>query len=338
MSLLLARRACPAALLLALLLAPAPVLSAVCLDEWMCIFHWLDPAKQTEVSFDLRPLCGAADRVMQVTTPEGYKWQVRYVICGNTSTACNPSWQHSASHGNVIQDLLVAPSPGARVLDPDSGQMVDATADCEVLGHTRPEFDLLDETNPMTGGIVLKHSSLPPTEFDKYICPTDSRTGYPRERQVNINILCDTTLTSSQIVEVSFIEVKPTSLGTCIYALTLRSGAGCGVAGDPYDPAVPPAQAAADGYVALSVAQAGLPGTNFGYVLLGVFLVLAIQALWEKLYERGYVSQSYPGPQGIPWTRRGSAVYKASPARADGGEGASVAASPNPASPRYGSL
>ena len=40
-------------------------------------------------------------------------------------------------------------------------KFVPCTAECEVLGHDRPEFDVLDPNNPRTGGIRLRHTSLP---------------------------------------------------------------------------------------------------------------------------------------------------------------------------------
>lgn len=292
--------------LLLLLLAPAASLAAVCFEEWQCLYHYLDSSRSSEWSFDLRPLCSGDDRVMQVTTPEGYKWTVRYAVCGNTSWACNPSWAHAAAHGSVIQDLQTLPTPGAMTTDPDTGASVPATADCEVLGHTRPEFDLLDETNPSTGGIVLRHSSLPPASHDKYTCPTDARTGYPKERQVRMVLLCDPTLAPTQVVEVSFLEDKPPhGLGTCIYNLTLRAAAACGAPGDPFGPATDPAAAAAAaGFVSPDVAARGVPGTNFGYVLLGAALLLFGQFGWGKLRESGVVDR-LPGVS-ASWERRGA--------------------------------
>ena len=315
---------------LALAASPRGARAAVCFDEWQCIFHWLDAAKTTEYSYDLRPLCAASDRVFSVTTPEGYNWQVRYAVCGNVSTACNPSWTHAVSRGNVVQDLLTAPSPGTMTTDPETGQSVPATNDCEVLGHTRPEFDLLDESNPATGGIVLKHSSLPPSSSDKYQCPTDPRTGYPRERVVSIVMLCDPSLPVSQLREVSFAEVKPQGgLGTCIYNLTLRSGAACGAAGDPYDPAGTSgggsAAASAD---CQRLVQVGVPGTNFGYVVLGTFLCVAAQAAFGWLRERGLLDRILPGRAGLPTKAVGGGG-----GGGGGGVGAGAALSP-----RYGAL
>jgi len=263
---------------------------AFCFDEWQCIYHWLDKTKTTEYSYDLRPLCIVADRVYNVVTPEGYAWTIRYAVCGNTSFACNPSWPHAVSRGNVVQGLGNLPSPGTMTTDPETGLQVIATEDCEVLGHTRPEFDLLDPTNPATGGIVLKHSSLPPSASDKYTCPTDSRTGYPRERTVSIVLLCDPSMSSSQLREVSFAEVKPGSLGTCVYNLTLTTGAACGAAGDPYDPAGSGGStnlaAACSSLVAL-----GAPSTNFGFVILGTFLCVAAQAAFAFACERGLLDR-----------------------------------------------
>ena len=323
--------ALPLARLAASLALAAAARAAVCFDEWQCIFHWLDAAKTTEYSYDLRPLCVANDRVFSITTPEGYQWAVRYAVCGNVSTACNPSWPHAVSRGNVVQDLLTAPSPGTMTTDPETGQSVPATSDCEVIGHTRPEFDLLDESNPATGGIVLKHSSLPPSASDKYKCPTDSRTGYPRERSVSIVILCDPSLPVSQLKEVSFAEVKPSGgLGTCVYNLTLRSGAACGAAGDPYDPAGTSGGAAAASADCQRRVQIGVPGTNFGYGGLGSVLCVAAQAAVGWLRERGLLDRYLPSSRsaGLPMKAAvGGSGF------ASGGGGGSGGASP-----RYGAL
>jgi hypothetical protein len=307
-------------LLLLLALSPA-ARAAICFAEWQCIFHYLDATRSREVSFDLRPLCGADDRVMEVTTPQGWHWRVRYAVCGNVSYACNPYWPHAAAHGQVVQDLLEPPPGGATTLDPDTGETVAATDDCEVLGHTRPEFDLLDEADPARGGIVLRHSALAPSAADKYSCEIDTRTGYPRERAVSITILCDEALNASQVAEVAFFE---TAAGSCEYNLTLRSGAACGVDGDPFSPpsatpsasatasatptasasrsrtasvtasasasaspsAAPAAAAAAD-VVSRAAAEAGLPATNAGYTVLGCALALAAQAAWARLRRAG---------------------------------------------------
>ena len=70
---------------------------------------------------------------------------------------------------------------------------------CQVLGHTRPEMDVLDVNNPSTGGVLLRHTSLPGSRYDAFPCPMDAITGYPKERQVDIHLLCDTSMAKDYI-------------------------------------------------------------------------------------------------------------------------------------------
>jgi hypothetical protein len=35
-----------------------------------------------------------------------------------------------------------------------------------VLAHTRPEFDLIDPSNPATGGVLLKHDGMQAVQGD----------------------------------------------------------------------------------------------------------------------------------------------------------------------------
>lgn len=148
------------------------------------------------------------------------------------------------------------------------------------MGHTIPEFDVLDPNNP-SQGIIMRHSSLPPMAGDSFGCPTDPRTGYPKERELDIVLQCDPTMSNDDIREISFMEVKPqgSSIGTCQYRFTLASGAGCGVAGDPYDVS---SNAVTNG--------PGAPAYNFGYTILGACLFVGIQFLYTRFYLTGKLS------------------------------------------------
>jgi hypothetical protein len=166
--------------------------------------------------------------------------------------------------------------------DPETGKAVPCTLSCEVLAHTRPEFDLVDDSNPATGGVILRHSGLVPAVTDKFGCQTDPRTGYPRERTLDMILQCDPTMSRNQIVPVSFVE--PVS-GSCQYQFTLRTGAACGIDGDPFD--LPTTQAT--------------PGSNFGYVVLGAVLCVSLQFATAWASARGYFSHlpSIPGLSSI---------------------------------------
>jgi hypothetical protein len=112
---------------------------------------------------------------------------------------------------------------------------------------------------------------------DPFGCPIDSRTGYPRERSIDMILLCDPSMTMDDATPVSFIEVKPTGLGTCQYAFTLKTGAACGVQGDPFD--FQPA-----------VTGAGAPASNFGFTVLGAVLLVGFQMGFARLAAGGHLT------------------------------------------------
>jgi hypothetical protein len=174
--------------------------------------------------------------------------------------------------GGVAIQQWGSPQLGCKTTDPETGNAVDCTPDCEVLGHTRPEFDVVDDNNPATGGVLLRHAGLVPALSDQYGCQIDPRTGYPRERLLDIVLQCDKGLSRNSIVPVSFVEVNP---GQCYYRFTLRTGAACAYAGDPFDPAAP-------------VANDG--PNNFGFVVLGFVLVVGLQFATAWAAARGYLS------------------------------------------------
>jgi hypothetical protein len=272
---------------------PLPALASVCFDEYQCITHWISSDRSQEYSFDFRPLCSLGNTVVgndgsgivrtpsgdfnwTMYTPEGYRWEIIFNICGNTTAACNPSWAHSFSRGVLIQSW--GDPPGGTTTDPETGQTVPTTPACEVLGHTRPEFDFVDPTNPGTGGVILRHSSLPPMQGDPFPCLTNPLTGYPKERNLDIVLLCDSSLTSDNLAPVSFVESKQYGLGTCSYVFTLRTGAACGVSGDPFDMVVTPD-------------TSSNAASNFGYTVLGAFLAVGLQFGFTRAYAGGHLAR-----------------------------------------------
>jgi hypothetical protein len=275
--------------LLPFLYTLSSILADTCFHEYQCIFHWLSDSSTpgrsgaitSEYSYDLRPLCTGNDRNFTFVTSEGYLWTIMYQLCGNTTWTCNPSWIHTFSHGSIIQ--LWGTTPGGRTTDPETGQTVDITPDCEILAHTLPEFDVIDPNNPQNG-IILRQNSLPPTSSDKYGCPTDPRSGYPKEREVNIIIQCDQSMSVNDVREISFTEIKTDSgLGTCQYNFILASGAGCGVKGDPFDNFV----------TSTTPTGPGAPSYNFGFTILGAVLCVGLQFGFNRAYSAGYFNNIF---------------------------------------------
>ena len=156
------------------------------------MFHFISDDRTVEYSYDFRSLCtpdvdntfvsgtttviyniGAPHRppprlgsatsrggrvpTQAPPTPPSPRWRAG----GNVTFDCNPEWVHAISSGTVIQVWGDAPAAPCEILDPEKRRFVPCTAECEVLGHTRPEFDLLDISNPATGGVRLRHTSLP---------------------------------------------------------------------------------------------------------------------------------------------------------------------------------
>lgn len=191
-----------------------------------------------------------------------------------------PNWPSVVSHDVAIQSWTDSSTPvGSPTTDPETGEAVAMTYPCEVLGHDRPVFDVIDPLNPRAG-LVLTHSALPPTASDPNGCLPDPRTGYPKERELKIYLACDSTVPKDSVAVDSFLEAQA---GTCQYELHLRSAAGCGAYGDPYDLPFSPSP------------STGSPSNNFGFTILGVVLSIAFfyGAQWADA--RGYM-EGVPKP------------------------------------------
>ena len=183
----MARQAPPhlASALLLLALAPGAALASVCFPEYQSYFTWFNDARTQQFSYDLRDLCttGAGtigrDNAWNTGLCSGKSCMNNYTIFfsigGNLTRRCNPSWTHFMSGGSIFQTWGDAPDPALFPprADPETGAVLPVDPNCEILAHTRPDFDLQDPANPATGGITLSFQALPDAVNDINSCPAD---------------------------------------------------------------------------------------------------------------------------------------------------------------------
>lgn len=138
---------------------------------------------------------------------------------------------------------------------------------CIVFAHDRPEFDLIDESNPATGGIRLTYSGLTEPTSDTFNkCPPSDVYGGQTPRFLRINLLCNPGQADLSTGASLFREVS-----SCVYELNATTKYACGIAGDPYAPPVSRA------------------GTQFGYTVLGSVLTVGIYSAFLFVDARGYL-------------------------------------------------
>jgi hypothetical protein len=146
--------------------SPAPYSYQQCFDEYLCIFHYLNPGTSLsyKYSWDFRGLCrGAGNEYSYTQTSNNFTF--RYNICGMVSKPCVPlEYKVYVGMGVATQqwtdDPPCGPTPGCVL--PENGSPVCCTGDCTVLAHDIPRYSLMDPNNPSTGGIVISHSGMPP--------------------------------------------------------------------------------------------------------------------------------------------------------------------------------
>ena len=258
-----------------------PLLPSVCYKEYLTIFHWLNTLKSEEFSYDLGTLCGL-DRQLIIpfgNDPSGRNWTIFYAIGGNISSfRCNPRWQTYFSGGSFIQtwDWDKAAPSGTRN-DPETNVTGPTSRPCEILAHDRPEFDLIDETNPATGGIRLTYSALPEPAADSNTCPFDPIFNGPGMRSLRINLLCDPL---GSINDIKTDVSQWSEYSACKYQLTVTTKAACGISGDPYVPQQTQQTVNTDN-----------PGKNFGFTTLGSVLAVASFMIFRWADARGLISK-----------------------------------------------
>ncbi len=155
---------------------------------------------------------------------------------------CTPPGAGFLWPGVMVQfwtDTPACPSPPTnQCQDPEAGGAnACCTGDCTVIAHdVACDYQLLDTTNPLTGGITWTHAGMPPDASDPFGCPNDPTTGCPRERQLSVALFCDTTATADDSFTFLGIAEDPTT--PCAYTLQARAKAACGAKGDPFEPVV----------------------------------------------------------------------------------------------------
>lgn len=258
---------------------PPPLSVSTCYPEYLTIFHWLNPSRTEEYSYDLRPLCGI-DRFLAVPIPNDaahHYWYFFFSIMGNVSRStfsCNPVWQPTYfSGGSFIQVYSYdypTPSPIPGQTDPETGAPVDnPSPPCIIFAHDRPEFDLIDEANPATGGLRLSYSGMTEPSSDAFNqCPTSPIYGDGEQpRFLRINLLCDPSVADMRTDATLFSEYAP-----CKYELDVSTKAACGASGDPF-----------------SLPATSRGATNFGFTVLGSVLTCVGYASVLFLDARGYL-------------------------------------------------
>ena len=266
-----------APLMLALL--PAPSLASVCFPEYQSYFTWFNDARSQQFSYDLRDLCTTGSG----TTGRDLSWNtgpctgkgcmnnytIFFTFGGNLTRRCNPTWDHYMSGGSIFQTWGATPDPKAYPArpDPETGATVPVDANCEILAHTRPDFDLQDPGNPATGGIALSYQALPDAVNDLNSCPPDQRYGETKgPRFLTVFLDCDPYGYLDVVTPYNMTEVS-----TCHYQLFMRTKAACGISGD----------AIAAG-IAAQQAQATQPARDFGFTVMGGVLLVVVQVLYAR--------------------------------------------------------
>lgn len=235
-----------------------------CFERYQCTFH--HDVNGQEYSWDMHQLCRGPGNEYSYIDPLNHSYS--FNICGMTSTICAPSYPMYDSHGVAVQTWTSAPAcdpqnPGCT--DWNTGKPVCCTGQCAVLGTEFFTFNLIDPSNPLTGGVSLVHVGMPPDDADPTNCPVNPATGLARERQLTMNIYCDQGGSATSLTVIGASEPS-----VCSYVLELKSGAACGVKGDPFD-----------GY-------RDNPGHSFGFVVLGSVLTIFVAFVYQFGDHRGW--------------------------------------------------
>jgi len=264
---------------LVLALAPGAALASVCFPEYQSYFTWFNDDRTAQYSFDLRDICttGAGNVGRDYAWNTGpctgkgcmNNYTIYWTLGGNLTRRCNPNWAHFMSGGSIFQTWGNTPDPKLypAKADPETGLLMPIDANCEILAHTRPDFDLQDPTNPATGGITLSYQALPDAVGDKNSCPADKRYGETQgPRFLTVLVDCDPLGYINVATPYNMTETSP-----CHYSLFMTSKAACGIVGDAIAAGIAAQQAA--------VTQ---PGRDVGFTLLGSLVLLALQVLYAR--------------------------------------------------------
>lgn len=249
----------------------AASVDAICFTHDKCIFHQYTASGDISYSWDLRPLCRSSGNEYSWTDSNNhtYFWN----ICGSVdSQICTPPWTVYVSHGVMIQFWTDAPTcpnpPDGTCRDPENGNNpVCCTGDCTVIAHDKScDYQLLDPSNPVSGGVTWTHAGMPPDSSDPFQCSTDPTTGCSRERQLSVKLYCDSSAKTAD----SFTFLGISEPSQCQYLLEAKAKAACGTTGDPFDPGQ----------------DSG--GQRFGFVILGAALTIGLSWVYGFGNDKGW--------------------------------------------------
>lgn len=162
------------------------------------------------------------------TSPQNFSFN----ICGYSSQRCLPKgYTEKWQYGAVVQTWDAVP-----FCDPnnastlcnytrDDGSVASdcCTQNCEVLGVGTPIWSLTDPTNPASGGVTLKYTSVPRDTDDSNSCGLDPITQAPIPRSVTFNLRCSRGALGKDIYNIVVSEPK-----TCQYQINASSPLACG--------------------------------------------------------------------------------------------------------------
>jgi len=135
---------------------------AQCFEPYQCVFH--HNVGSTEYSWDLHTLCRGPGSEYSYVDSQNHTYS--FNVCGNTSTICAPNYPLYDSHGVAVQTWTSAPACSnpatSGCFDWDTNTPVCCTGACAVLGTEFFQFQLINPSNPLTGGVQLVHVGMPP--------------------------------------------------------------------------------------------------------------------------------------------------------------------------------
>jgi len=86
-----------------------------------------------------------------------------------------------------------------------------------------PTFELMDPSNPKTGGVKAKFDGAVPSNSDPFWCTFNPATGTQYAREVTFKFLCDPSVNGVQVVGASQNRTND-----CHYTLEFKTSRACG--------------------------------------------------------------------------------------------------------------
>lgn len=232
-------------------------------------------------------------------------------VGGNTSVPCsdyinrNPMYESWGTAVQMLQDGRGI-NPRDDCLRDDNttcpdwtygGDVCCSPRRCEVVALESAVFSPLNRLNLATGGVLLKHSGYPGSDNDFLSCP-EQAPGLPRLRTFELNLACNTSGTANDLIVTGYNEGDDGENGQyCRFQVYVSTLAACGV-----PDVTPPTPESASDVINRMIASGALatPASQFGYVVLGVFLTLFLQYCFEHRVEiQGLISRG-TGGGGLP--------------------------------------